>query len=223
MMGRPSVPAPAAVSVPAPAAVVVSVPANSFHAGDVPAPRVQPSDPVNPSGPPKWTRTRQSAWATDGSRTIGFELAAENDVRVWMTRVRPVLSVRCLGRQVEAFVITDSAMSIESSPDQHTVHVSFDGESQREERWVDSASKHELFAPDGAELAGQLARARTMRFGFTPYGAPHAVADFDVHGFAESLDSVTRTCGTASKANRSAARTSVMDNRAGARTESVSR
>ena len=150
-------------------------------------------DPLEPTGPPKWIRTRQG-WATDGSRIVGFELPAENDVRVWMKHVRPVLGVRCLGGHVEAFVITESATSIESVPDQHTVHVSFDGEERSAERWMDSESKHELFAPDGAALAERLSRAHTLRFGFTPYSAQPVVADFDVHGFEAPA------CGSA-KAN----------------------
>src|SRR2546425_1300728 len=35
----------------------------------------------------KWTGSRQPRWARDGSKTISFELEAENDVAVWMTRV----------------------------------------------------------------------------------------------------------------------------------------
>jgi len=156
-----------------------------------PAPAAAPPvSPVESSGAPKWVRARQS-WATDGSRIVGLELAAESDVRVWMKHVRPVLAVRCLGGQVESFVITESAASIEPVPDQHTVRVSFDGQGEREERWIDSESKTQLFAPDGAALADQLSRAHTMRFGFTPYGAQPVAANFDVHGF------VPPACGSA--------------------------
>ena len=161
---------------------------------------------VDPLRSPKWVRARQPGWATDGSRIVSFELEAENDVRVWMKHVRPVLAVRCLGRQTEVFVITDSAMSIEPTPDQHTVHVSFDGGAEGEERWLDSDAKKELFAPDGVALAHQLASAHTMRFGFTPYSASPVVVDFDVHGFADLLEPVARTCGWPSKAKAASAR-----------------
>ncbi len=183
MMRRPSRPSPG-----------TNLKAESVHASDVRAPSVPPSGAVESARPPKWVRTRQSGWATDGSRTIAFQVEAENDVPVWMKRVRPVLGVRCLGRQVEAFVMTDSAASIEPAPDQHTVHVGFDGEAEVETRWFDSESKRELFAPDGDALARQLARAHTMRFGFTPYHASAVVVDFDVRGFAQPLDSIYRTC-----------------------------
>jgi len=123
-----------------------------------------------------------------------------------MKHVRPVLAVRCLGRQTEVFVITDSAMSIEPTPDRHTVHVSFDGGAEAEERWLDSDAKKELFAPDGVALAHHLASARTMRFGFTPYSASPVVVDFDVHGFAGLLEPVGRTCGWPSKGRTASAR-----------------
>jgi len=165
-----------------------------------------PDDAVDPSRSPKWVRARQPGWATDGSKIVSFELEAENDVRVWMKHVRPVLAVRCLGRQTEVFVITDSAMSIEPIPDRHTVHVSFDGGAEAEERWLDSDAKKELFAPDGVALAHHLASARTMRFGFTPYSASPVVVDFDVHGFAGLLEPVARTCGWPSKAKAASAR-----------------
>jgi hypothetical protein len=161
---------------------------------------------VDPLRSPKWVRARQPGWATDGSRIVSFELEAENDVRVWMKHVRPVLAVRCLGRQTQVFVITDSAMSIEPTPDQHTVHVSFDGGAEGEERWLDSDAKKELFAPDSVALAHQLASAHTMRFGFTPYSASPVVVDFDVRGFAELLEPVARTCGWPSKAKSVSAR-----------------
>ena len=43
-----------------------------------------------------------------------------------MKRVRPVLAVRCLGRETEVYVVTDSASSIEPTPDKHTVRIGFD-------------------------------------------------------------------------------------------------
>jgi hypothetical protein len=173
------------VSRPSPrsAAPTFDLAAGSPRAADVRLLPLPPSDSVESSGAPKWIRTRQPGWASDGSRIIGFELEAENDVRVWMKRVRPVLAVRCLGRRVETFVITDSATSIESTTDQHTVHVSFDGEAGSDELWLDSESNRELFAPDGAALADRLSHAQIMRFGFTPYSAAPVVADFDVRGF----------------------------------------
>jgi len=162
-----------------------------------------PAIPATSSSAPKWVPTPH-AWATDGSRIVGVELPAENDVRVWMNHVRPVLAVRCLARRVEAFVITEAAASIESVPDQHTVQVSFDGQEASGQRWADSESKRELFAPDGAALADRLSRAHTMRFGFTPYGAQPVVAEFDVRGFERPSCEPSRANGAARVAYRGA-------------------
>ena len=161
------------------------------------APSARPTDS---SPTPKWSRTRESKWATDGSKMIGFELEAEREVGVWMKRVRPVLAVRCLSHATEVFVVTDSAASIEPIPDRHTVHVSFDDGAAADEHWLDSAAHRELFAPNGTELARQIARSHTMRFGFTPFNAPAVNVDFDVRGFEGPLESVTKTCRSSAPA-----------------------
>jgi hypothetical protein len=155
-------------------------------------------DAPAPTGP-KWTRTRQSRWASDGSRTISYEIEAENLVSVWMKRVRPVLAVRCLARQTEVFVVTDSAASIELQDDRHTVRVGFDDEPEVTEQWIDSVSHRELFAPDGIALARRIAQADRMRFGFTPFNAAPVVAEFDVRGFSEPLESIAKMCGRGRK------------------------
>jgi hypothetical protein len=143
---------------------------------------------------PKWFRARESGWASDGSRTVTFELEAENEVAVWMKRVRPMLAVRCLGRQTEAYIVTDSAASIEPTPDKHTVRIGFDKQADVEQRWLDSTGHRELFSPDAATLASQIAQADKMRFSFTPFNSAPVTAQFDVHGFGPSLEIVTKTC-----------------------------
>jgi hypothetical protein len=153
------------------------------------------TDSAAASRAPKWARTRESGWGSDGSRTVTFQLQAENEVSVWMKRVRPVLAVRCLRRLTEVFIVTDSATSIESTPDRHTVRVGFDGQPEIAEQWLVSEGQGELFAPDGVALARQLARAHTMRFGFTPFNASPVVLEFDVRGFAGPFASVAKTCG----------------------------
>jgi len=148
---------------------------------------------------PKWTRTRQSLWATDGSRTIGFEVEAERDVPVYMDRVRPVLAVRCISRQTEVFVVLRSAPSIERGTDTHTVRIGLDNESPVEERWLDSSDMHALFSPDGKAFVARMAAARHLRFGFTPFNAPPAVVEFDVHGFDGPLAAMAKVCAPGPK------------------------
>jgi hypothetical protein len=157
------------------------------------------ADSTAASRAPKWARTRQSGWGSDGSRTVTFQLEAENEVSVWMKRVRPVLAVRCLRRQTEVFIVTDSATSIEVTPDRHTVRVGFDGQPETAEQWLVSEGQGELFAPDAVALARRLAGAHTMHFGFTPFNASPVVLEFDVRGFAGPFESVAKTCGFVAK------------------------
>lgn len=62
--------------------------------------------------------------------------------------------------------------------------------------WSDSVSSQELYAPE--TLARRLARARTMRFGFTPYNSAPVVAEFDVSGFDQLVGLVAARAAGAS-------------------------
>jgi hypothetical protein len=150
---------------------------------------------VAPSGPfrSKWTGSKQARWARDGSKTIAFELEAEKDIAVWMKRVRPLLAIRCLYHTTEVMVLPDSAASIEPN-DRHTVRVGFDGGADAQQLWFGSDDHQALFAPDGSAFANQIATARTMRFGFTPYNAKPVVIEFDVRGFDDLIGLVAKTC-----------------------------
>ena len=148
-----------------------------------------------PTGPfrSKWTGSKQARWARDGSKTIAFELEAEKDIAVWMKRVRPFLAIRCLYHNTEVMVLPDSAASIEPN-DRHTVRVGFDAGTDVQQLWFGSDDHQALFAPDGAAFASQIATARTMRFGFTPYNAKPVVIEFDVRGFEDLIGVVAKTC-----------------------------
>ena len=93
------------------------------------------------------------------------------------------------------FVVTNSAASIEQNGDRHTVHLGFDQSTEVAQQWFDSSDKQALFAPDGVALARQIANARVMYFGFTPYNASPVVAEFDVRGFDDLIQSVATICG----------------------------
>jgi hypothetical protein len=162
----------------------------------VPTPLLADPEPISESAPsPTWVGARRATWARDGSKTIAFELAARKDVGVWMKSVQPLLIVRCLSRTTEVFVATGSAASIEPQDGSHAVHIQFDDAEPVAESWSDSTSSQELYAPDGVALARRLARARTLRFGFTPYNAAPVVAEFDVRGFDQVVGLVAGTCG----------------------------
>jgi hypothetical protein len=149
--------------------------------------------PPTVSGP-KWTRSRQSGWATDGSRTVTFELKAEREVPVWMRRVVPTLALRCLGRQVEVFVVTDWPARLEERPDKHTVTIGFDGATAIAEEWEASEDQQTLFAPDGAAFTRRLLGAKTLQFGFNPYNASPVSTEFDLSGVDKLAPQVAKTC-----------------------------
>jgi hypothetical protein len=152
--------------------------------------------PVVESAPaPTWDGNRQATWANDGSRTISFELKATHDVNVWMSRVRPVLVVRCLYRTTEVFVATKSAASIEGQSGSHTVRLQIDDDAELVQQWTDSVSSQELFAPNSVALARRLASAERLRFSFTPYNASPVNAEFSVQGFDKLAALVGNTCG----------------------------
>jgi hypothetical protein len=142
----------------------------------------------------RWTRGRYNRYASDGTRTAAFELEAERAVPVWMKSVRPVLGVRCFSRNTEVFVVIDWPASVEPAAGRHTVRIGFDDGDAAAQAWFESDNGQALFAPDGVAMSRRLARARTMRFGFTPYNAPPVVAEFDVTGVDEVIESVARAC-----------------------------
>jgi hypothetical protein len=148
-----------------------------------------------PPSAPKWSGQTKPRWASDGSRTIEFELAAEQEVPVWMNRVRPSLVVRCLSRETDVVVLMRSSASFEREAGKHTVQVGFDDGADTAQQWLESSDSQALFAPDGVALARQIAQARIMRFGFSPQNASPVVVDFDVRGFDALIGSVAKTCG----------------------------
>jgi hypothetical protein len=172
---------PAAATVPSPEA---HAPVEAVDDGVAPVPEY--------SGPPKWSPARRSGLGRDA--TLAYDLPAEQDVRLWGKRVRPVLTVRCLAGATEVFVLTESAASLENTEGTHTVRIGFDGGPIREEKWLASADYDALFAADGAVAARQISAARAMRFGFTPYNSSSVVAQFDVRGFDRLIGSVSQAC-----------------------------
>jgi hypothetical protein len=151
---------------------------------------------VTESGPaPTWTGRRAAAWARDGSKSISFQLEATRDVPVWMSRVRPVLAVRCLSRATQVFVAIGTSANFEQDADRRTIRLQWDDGPETAQQWQTSESGQELFAPDGVALVGQLAHAQRLRFGFTPFNARPVTVEFVVQGFEPLGKLVASTCG----------------------------
>lgn len=170
-------------------------PAQPVGAGQPQSARSDASVVVEPAERPTWVGRRQAAWASDGSKTIEFELQATSDVPVWMAKVRPSLVVRCVSRSTEVFVAIRSSASIEPQAGSHTVRLQIDDDPEVIQKWSDSVSSQELFAPNAVSLARRLAGAHRMRFGFTPYNAKPVMAEFSVQGFDKLAGLVASTCG----------------------------
>jgi hypothetical protein len=148
------------------------------------------------SGPePTWRGQGTASWAPDGSRTISFELPATREVPVWMSRVRPLLVVRCLSRTTQAFVVIGTSASFEDDNFRRTVRLQFDDAPETAQQWQTSESGQELFAPDGAAFVRQLVHGQRLRFGFTPFNAQPVTAEFAVQGFEPLAGLVAKTCG----------------------------
>jgi hypothetical protein len=145
--------------------------------------------------PPTWSGRRTAAWARDGSKTISFQLEATRDVPVWMSRVRPVLVVRCLSRATQVFVAIGTSANFEEDAYRRTIRLQWDDGPEATQQWETSESGQELFAPDSVALVGQLAHAQRLRFGFTPFNAQPATVEFVVGGFEPLGKLVASTCG----------------------------
>jgi hypothetical protein len=161
-----------------------------------PAVRVTAADTVtvSASAPARWVRNN-GAWTGSARKAAAFELAARNETQVWMKTVRPLLIVRCINGRTDAFVYTDSPAAMEVQDEDHTVRISFDGDTGHTARWPDSSEHDALFAPNGAAFAARLLKARTLRFGYTPHNAAPVVAHFDLPGLSDQLAAAGRACG----------------------------
>lgn len=154
-----------------------------------------PAPVVESAAPPPWTGRRRTGWASDGSKTVTFTLAATRDLPVWMNHARPALVVRCLSRTTDVFVMLDTSTAFEQDADRRTVRVQWDDDPERVQQWAVSESGRELFAPDGIDAVRRMTRARQLKFGFSPFNAQPVTAEFAVQGFDELAPLVARSCG----------------------------
>ena len=56
----------------------------------------------------QWSREDEYRWIANHKRSVAYELEANQQVKVWTTHVRPSLVVRCLNRNTEVFVYTET-------------------------------------------------------------------------------------------------------------------
>jgi hypothetical protein len=154
-----------------------------------------PSDAPKKAAAPKWFARPSGHHSRDGRDIVTFELAANEDVVVADSRVRPHLGIRCAGRASEVYVMTHSAASPEGSTAQHTVELSFDDREVVVQKWEHSVDHNALFASDSKALVSQIVGASAMAFTFTPFNEPPVQLRFNVDGFSRHLATAARTCG----------------------------
>lgn len=140
---------------------------------------------------PRWSG---SVRRINGRNVAVYELEADNDVAVWGKVVRPVLTVRCLAGTTEVFVLTQSAAAMDQNDGKHAVRIGYDADPDSNERWLASDEYDALFAENGVAAARHIAKARRMRFGFTPYNGTYSVAKFQVAGFNALAPKLAKTC-----------------------------
>jgi hypothetical protein len=199
-------------------AVVAAVAAIAFGgtvtfallSGSGPAPRApEPAPSAGPAAPTAAPSTTPAApdvvaapawkanpeWVGFRKRAVAFELPAVDRVQVWLRKAHPYLVVRCVDKQLAAFLYMESQAQIEPQDEKHTVRLRIDDGPEATERWQDSDEHDALFAPDSAAFVEQLSSARVVRIGYRPHNSPAVVAEFHVAGLGDLLAPAATLCG----------------------------
>ena len=89
----------------------------------------------------------------------------------------------------------ETSTSFEDDANLRTVRIQWDDEQASVQKWTVSETARELFAPDGVAFVRRMATAKRLRFGFAPFNAEPATAEFAVEGFDRLAGLVAGTCG----------------------------
>ncbi len=153
----------------------------------------QTVDSPNSTRKPKWAVSTNSRKAGYGANVM-FELPADDDVEVWRSHVRPVLTMRCAAITTEVFVVTQSPATPEGNSNLHTIKVSFDNREPVEQTWEHSIDHDALFSQNGVGMMRQISGAKRMTFSWAPFNAPPATATFNVDGFDAHRKAAASKC-----------------------------
>jgi hypothetical protein len=131
----------------------------------------------------------------DGSRTVHYQINADDTISGWLTEKTPILVARCYERKVEAFLVTGMPMRPELGKFQkYTVRLRFDDGSPRTEVWDDSTDDKAIFAPQPSAFLKRVEKAKILRMEVTPFNANPGVATFHFGGFAGPLAAINEAC-----------------------------
>ena len=133
----------------------------------------------------------------DDSPLISLQLSAENEIPTPIEYKRPTLVVRCREHATSVYVMTETPAQVDwgNLDGGATVRLRLDGGKVFTESWGESTDQKALFAPTPIALARRIAKADTLRFEFTPFGAPRQTVTFAVAGLADKLGAVSSSCG----------------------------
>lgn len=152
-----------------------------------------PSKPAIPAT--KWERNEATS-KMDDTRTVVYQLQAENEIEGWLSRHRPTLVIRCQERKTNAYIVTNMSSSVEHGlHEKHTVQVRFDDGAAQRQVWSDSTDDKALFSPNAVSFAKKVAESKRLRFGFIPFNASPVVVEFDVGGFSAGAAEIGKACG----------------------------
>ena len=77
----------------------------------------------------------------------------------------------------------------------HVVNLTFDQTDPQPQQWIAANDQRALFAQDPLTVAGRIATARQLRFGFTHYMSGPVVVEFDLRAADEVIASIAESCG----------------------------
>ena len=141
---------------------------------------------------PQWVRPD---WADAVPGLTAFELTAGSDVSFANGRLRPTLGISCLDGQTDVHVTTGGTAPIDPETSGHVVQLAFDEQSPQRQRWVAAQDQRALFALEPLVVAGGIATARELRFGFTHYMSGPVVVEFDLSGAGDMITAMSEPCG----------------------------
>lgn len=154
---------------------------------------VSPSVDVTPTG--NWI-AQPTTSEMDGSAGFQTQTIADAPIQTWLRRITPRLIIRCKENETNVFVNTETAAQPELGLyDQARVRLRFDERAPERQTWTESTDDEALFAPNPISLARRIAKAKSLRFEFTPFNAPPAVATFSLEGAGAGVKGVARACG----------------------------
>jgi hypothetical protein len=170
----------------------LSTPTSSGPSASVTTP---PSDASAPTS--NWNE-RATRSEMDGSAGFQTQTIADGPIQTWLRRTTPRLIIRCDENKTDVFVLTETAAQPELGLyDRARVRLRFDQGTPQPQTWTESTDDKALFAPSPIALARRIAKAKTLRFEFTPFNAPPAIATFSLDGGESGIKGVARACGWA--------------------------